>query len=138
MVEDGGHAVSQAVEDRGVGARAVPVKREVAVNLPPLLLEVLQEVVGVAALDGKPAGKSGVDVGVAVHEARHDDAAVGVHVLGSRVRSLELGLVAHGADAVAVDGHGATLQVGRLVVSGDDASVPNNEHDAPFFVAGGV
>ena len=76
-------------------------------------------------------------MGVAVHETRHDDAAIGVDVLVAGVGGLELGLVADGNDGVAVDGNRAVLEVGLLGVSGDDATIADNKHGAPFIVAGG-
>ena len=135
VVKDRGHAVAQAVEHGGVGARACAVEREVVVDLPPLLLEVLEEVGGVAALDGEAAGKARVDVGVAVHEARHDDAAVSVNVVGIGVGGAQGALVAHRRNLVAVDQNGTMLEVGACRVARDDASVSHENHVSPIAVA---
>ena len=62
---------------------------------------------------------------------------MGVDVLVAGVGGLELGLVADGNDGVAVDGNRAVLEVGLLGVSGDDATIADNKHGAPFIVAGG-
>ena len=56
VIEDRGDAVADGVQDRGIGAGLGAVARQVVVDLPPLLLKILQEVGGVAALDGKAAG----------------------------------------------------------------------------------
>ena len=128
VVEDAGHTVADGVEDRGIGAGAGAVEGEVTVDVPPLLLEVLEEVVGVAALDGQAAGEAGVDVRVAVDQARHDDAAVGVDVVGAGVGSLEGRLVAHLDDGVPVDEDGPLLEVGVGGVAGDDPSVTDKQH----------
>ena len=56
VIEDRGDAVADGVQDRGIGAGLGAVERQVVVDLPPLLLKILQEVGGVAALDGKAAG----------------------------------------------------------------------------------
>ena len=135
VVEDRGHAVAQAVQHGGVGARAGAVKREVVVDLPPLLLEVLEEVGGVAALDGQAAGQAGVDVGVAVHQARHDDAAVGVHDLGVRVLLGQRGGGPDLGDLLAIDGDGAVLEVGVVSVARDDATVGDEQHGSSFYLA---
>ena len=135
VVEDRGHAVAQAVEHGGVRTRAGAIEREVVVDLPPLLLEVLQEVVRVAALDGEAARQAGVDVGVAVHQARHDDAAVGVNVVGIGVGGAQGALVAHRRDLVAVDQNGTMLEVGACRVARDDASVSHENHVSPIAVA---
>ena len=92
---------------------------------------------GVAARDGQAAGQARVDVRVAVHEARHDDAAVGVDVLGTRVRGDELGLLAHRLDGITLDGHRPVLQEWHLCVTRDDPTVADNQHGAPFFVRAG-
>lgn len=120
-----------------LGARGIQV--EVAIDLPPLHLKVVEEVLGVATLDGKAAGKAGVDVGVGVHQAGHDDATLGVHVLGTWVLLLKVRLAPHGDDLLAIDGDGARLEVGIVLVAGDDATVSDKQHmRAPFFVGGGV
>ena len=131
VVEDRGHAVTKRVEDRGVGGGTGTVQREVVVDLPPLLLEVLEEVGGIAALDGEAAGETGVDVRVAVDEARHDDATVGVNVLVARVSGLELLLVADGGDGVSADGNRAALEVGVLGVASNDTTIADDQHSAP-------
>lgn len=45
----------------------------------------------------------------------------------------------HGDDLLAIDGDGARLEVGIVLVAGDDATVSDKQHmRAPFFVGGGV
>ena len=49
-----------------------------AVDVPPLSLQDLQEVDSVITADAQAAGQGGVDMGMGVNQARHDDAAFGV------------------------------------------------------------
>ena len=104
VIEDRGDAIADGIQDRGIGAGLGAIERQIVVDLPPLLLKILQEVGGVAALNGKAAGQTRVDVGVAVDESGHDEVALGVYVLGIRVLGLELALGAHFHDRVTVDG----------------------------------
>ena len=53
VIEDRGDAIADGVKNRGVGAGLGAVERQVVIDLPPLLLKILQEVGGVAALNGK-------------------------------------------------------------------------------------
>ena len=123
VVEDGGDAVAERLHHGDVRAGARAVEREVAVDVPPLLLEVLEEVGGVAALDGKAARQARVDVGVAVDEARHDEPAAGVEAGGLGVCAAKLFSPADRDDLGAVDRDGAVLDVGVCVAARDHAPV---------------
>jgi hypothetical protein len=125
VVEDGGHTVAERLHHGHVRAGTRAVECEVAVDVPPLLLEVLEEVGGVAALDGKATGQTGVDVGVAVDKTWHDEAAAGVDELGRGVGGVHLGARANGHDLVMVDDNRAVLDEGHLGVPGYDPTVSN-------------
>ena len=88
MVEDGGHALLDAVHIQGVGAGAGALERQMPVDVPPLPLQDLQEVDSVITVDAQAAGQGGVDMGMGVNQARHDDAAFGVDEFRGRVLGL--------------------------------------------------
>ena len=125
VVEEGGHAVAERLHHGHVRAGTRAVEREVTVDVPPLLLEVLEEVGGVAALDGKAARQAGVDVGVAVDETGHDEATVGVDELCRGVGGAHLGASPNGRNLVVVDNDGTVLDEGHLGVPGYDPTVSN-------------
>ena len=129
VIEDRGDAIADGVQDRGIGARLGAVDRQVVVDLPPLLLKILQEVGGVAALNGKTAGQTRVDVGVAVDESGHDEVALGVDVLGIRVLGLELALGAHFDDRISVNGDRTVGNERGLSVAGKDGTVCDQKHE---------
>ena len=66
VIEDRGDAIADGVKNRGIGAGLGAVERQVVVDLPPLLLSILQEVGGLQPLMARPRAKPGVDVGVAL------------------------------------------------------------------------
>ena len=131
VVEDGGHAVADAVQDGRVRGGAGALRVEVAIDLPPLLLEVLEEVGGVAALDGQAAGEAGIDVGVGVDESRHDHRATRVEELCVGVLALERGPVADLHDLGAVDDDRAVLEVRMRLVTSDDPTICYEQHETP-------
>ena len=57
MVEDGGHAVPDAVQHRGVGAGPGAVQGQMPVDVPPLAVQHLQKVGGVEPVDGRPRAR---------------------------------------------------------------------------------
>ena len=67
-------------------------------------------------------------MGVAVDEARHDDAAVGVDEGGADRAGTQLGLLADGDDGVALDKDRAVIDVGVCRIARDDAPVANENH----------
>ena len=125
VIEDGGHAIAERLHHGHVRAGTRAIEREVTVDVPPLLLEVLEEVGGVAALDGKAARQTGVDVGVAVDKTGHDKAAVGIDELCRGVGGIHLGTRANCHDLVVVDDNGTVLDEGHLGVPGYDPTVSN-------------
>ena len=128
VIEDRGDAIADGIQNRGIGAGLGAVERQVVVNLPPLLLKILQEVGGVAALNGKAAGQTRVDVGVAVDESGHDEVALGVDVLGIRVLGLELALGAHFDDRISVNSDCTVGNERSLSVAGKDGTVSDQKH----------
>ena len=128
VIEDRGDAVTDGIQDRGIGAGLGAVERQVVVDLPPLLLKILQEVGGVAALDGKAAGQTRVDMGMAVDESGHDEVALSVDVLGIRVLGLELALGAHFDDRISVNGDRTVGNERGLSVAGKDGTVCDQKH----------
>ena len=67
-------------------------------------------------------------MGVAVDEARHDDAAVGVDEGGTDRAGAQLGLLADGDDGVALDKDRAVLDVGVGRIARDDAPIADENH----------
>lgn len=118
VIENRGDAIADGIQDRGIGAGLGAVERQVVVDLPPLLLKILQEVGGVAALNGKAAGQTRVDAGVAVDKPGHDEVTLGVDVLGIRVLGLELALGAHFDDCISVNGDRTVWNERSLSVAG--------------------
>ena len=124
MIEDGGDALLDGVDDQGLcggpGGRQV----QVPVDVPPLAVQHLIEVGGVVPLDGEAPGQGGVDVGVGVDEARHDDPAPGVHELRLGVLRFQRGGFPHLHNLPAVGDHAAVGQVaGALRVPGNQPAV---------------
>ena len=125
MVEDGGDAVPDAVQHRGVGAGPGAVQGQVAVDIPPLAVQHLEKVGGVKPVDGQTPGQAAVDMGVDVDQARHDHAALGVHKLGVGV------LLLHGLKGagflyrIPIQHHGPILQVGEGLAPGDQSAIAN-------------
>ena len=129
VIEDRGDAIADGVKNRGIGAGLGAIERQVVVDLPPLLLKILQEVGGVAALNGKAAGQTRVDVGVAVDESRHDEVALGIDVLGIRVLGLELALGAYFDDRISVNGDRTVGNERGLRIAGKDGTVSDQKHE---------
>ena len=124
MVEDGGDALLDGVDHQGLGAGAGGLQIQVPVDVPPLAVQHLVEVGGVVAVDGEAPGQGGVDVGMGVDEARHDDAALGVHEFRLGVFGLEVGGGADFHDFAAVRDHAAVgVVAGAVGVSGNDFAV---------------
>ena len=136
VVKDGGHAVHDAVQIGGIGAGLGVRQEQVAVDGPPLLIQNLQEVGGVVALDGQAAGKGGIDVVVSVDEAGHDHAALGVDEFGFGVLRLQCGGLAHFFNQVALNGNTAVLQIGVCVVASDQAAISQkiHNHSSPLLL----
>ena len=129
VVEDRGDAIANGVQNRGIGACLGAVECQVVVDLPPLLLKILQEVGGVAAFNGKAAGQTRVDVGVAIDESGHDEVALGVDVLGIRVLGLELALGTYFDDRISVNGDRAVGNERGLSVAGKNGTVSDQKHE---------
>ena len=128
VVEDRGDTIANGVQNRGIGACLGAVERQIVVDLPPLLLKILQEVGGVAALNGKAAGQTRVDVGVAVDESGHDEVALGIDVLGIRVLGLELALGTYFDDRISVNGDRTVWNERGLSIAGKDGTVSDQKH----------
>ena len=128
VVEDGGRAALDAVDERDQRTVIDIVKGERAVQAPPEALEDLGEVARGCVLEGHAAGEGGVQVHVRVDEAGHDEAAAGVEKAGARVAAAQFVGLAHGQDAVGVDGHGSVVEVGTDGVAGDEAGVADQQH----------
>ena len=132
VVEDGGDALLDAVDQQRVGAGPAALQGQLAVHGPPGAVQHLVEIGGIVAHDGQAAGQGGVDVGVGVDEGGHDDAAPGVDDLGVGVFEAQGGLLAHLGDGGAVKGHGAVLVVAPAPgVPGDQAAVGDKIHTNP-------
>ena len=123
MVKDGGHAVPDAVQHRGIGAGAGAVQGQIPVDVPPLAVQHLEEIGGVEAVDGQAACQAGVDVGVGVDEAGHNYAALGVHKFSLGILGLQVGKGADLLDDLAVDHDSAILHIGEGFVAGDEFTV---------------
>ena len=128
MVKDGGNPLLDAVQIQRVGAGPGARKGQMAVNIPPLAVQDLVEIGRAEAVDTQPPGQGGVDVGMGVHQARHDDAALGVDKLCVRVLGLQLRGGAHRHDLRALDGYAAVREIGDRAVPGDQPSVCQNIH----------
>ena len=129
MVEDGGDALLDAVDDQRLGGGFRGFQVQVPVNGPPGTVQHLVEVGGVIAHNGKAPGQRGVDVGVGVDEAGHDDAAPGVHEFRLRVLGFQVGGGTHFHDLAAVGDDAAVAQVaGAVRVPGDNFSVCQYDH----------
>ena len=128
MVEDGGHAVADAVEDRSPGGSPGAGQGQVAVDVPPHAFEDFQKVGGIMAFDGKAPGQAGIDMGMGVDEAGHDDAARRVDELRIRVGLFQGGFLADGKNFGAVRDDRAVGEVGVFRVPGDDPAVSDQKH----------
>ena len=135
MVEDGGDAVPDAVQHRGVGAGLGAVQSEMPVDIPPLAVQDLKEVGGIEAVDGEAPGQTGVDMGVDVDETGHDDAAPGIHKLGVGILGLQLRIGTDLTDDLTVDRDGAVLHIGKHFVS-VMAPFPTNSIGSSSFWCG--
>ena len=123
MVKDGGHAVPDAVQHRGVGAGPGAVQGQMPVDVPPLTIQHLKEIGGGKAVDGQSSCQAGVDVGMGVDEAGHDHAALGVHKFGVRILGFQAGKGADLLDDLTVDHDSAILHIGEGFVAGDEFTV---------------
>ena len=129
MVEDGGDALLDAVDDQRLGGGFRGFQVQVPVNGPPGTVQHLVEVGGVIAHNGKAPGQRGVDVGVGVDEAGHDDAAPGVHEFRLGILGLQVSGPADLHDLAAIGGDAAIGQVaGPVGVPGDDFAVCQYDH----------
>ena len=81
-------AVLDAVQVQRVGAGLGALQGQVAVDVPPLAVQDLIEIGGVEAIDAQSTGQGGVDMGMGVHQPRHNDAALGINELRVRVLGL--------------------------------------------------
>ena len=124
MVEDGGDALLDGVNHQSLGAGAGGLQVQIPVDIPPLAVQHLVEVGGVVAVDGEAPGQGGVDVGVGIDKARHDDAATSVHKFRLGVLGLQIRGGADLHDLAAIGDHAAVRQVAdALRIPGDDLAV---------------
>ena len=129
VVEDGGHALLDAVEVQRVGAGLRAIHIEVTVDGPPGPVQHLVKVRGVVALDGKAAGEGGVDVRVRIDKGWHDHTALCVDDLGVGVLRAQGAFLADGGDLCALIGDGTVLVVAAPgFVAGDESSVGHKLH----------
>ena len=98
------------------------------VDVPPLAVQDLVEVGGIEAVDAQAPGQSGINVGVGVHQPRHDDAAPGVQKRRLRVPPAQLLCRTHGGNFRAVDHHTAVGEIGERAVAGDEPAISQNVH----------
>src|SRR5699024_10907162 len=117
-----------AVHIQRVGAGAGALQGQVPVHVPPLAVQHLIEGGGVVPVDGEAPGQGGVDVGVGVDKAGHDDAALGVDKLRLGIFGLQIRGRAHLQDLGAVNGHAAVGKVGQGAVPGNQFAVCQNVH----------
>ena len=129
VIEDGGHAVPDAVQHGGVSAGAGAIQGQVTVDVPPLAVQHLKEVGGIEAVNGQATGQSGIDVGVDVDETGHDDAALGVHKLGIGVLGLHVSQGTDLLDHLAVQNDGAVLQIRELLAPGNQSAITDQQHN---------
>ena len=124
MVKNGGDALLDGVDHQGLGGSLGSFQVQIPVDVPPLAVQHLIEVGGVVAVDAQAPGQSGIDVGVGVDKARHDDAALGVHKLRLGVFGLQIGGGADLHDLAAVGDHTAVgIVAGTVGVPGDHFAV---------------
>ena len=123
VVKDRGHALLDAVNVQRIGAGPGARQGQMAVNIPPLAVQDLIEIRGVEAVDAQPSGQGGVNVGVGVDEAGHDDAAPGVDPLRLGIVRFQLGGGPDGSDFAAIDDNAAIGQIGQGAVTGDKPSI---------------
>ena len=128
VVDDGGNAVTDGVQDGGVSASLGAVHGQVAVDVPPSVLQNFDEVTGVLACDGQATGQTGVDVSVGIDQAGHDNAALCVHELGVGVLGLHLSQSANFLDQFALDDDSAVFQVGVCGVAGNESAISYDHH----------
>ena len=129
VVKDGGDALLDGVDDQSLGRGTGGLQVQIPIDIPPLAVQHLIEIGGVIAVDGEAPGQSGVDVGVGVDEAGHDDAASGIHKFRRRVLGLQLCGGAHGHDLSAVGDYAAVRVIaGAIRVPGDEFSVCQQNH----------
>ena len=124
VVENSGDALLDGVDHQGLGGSLGRLQVQIPVDVPPLAVQHLVEVGGVVAVDAEAPGQSGVNVGMGVDEARHDDAALGVHKLRLGVLGLQFRGGAHLHDLAAVGDHTAVgIIAGTVGVPGDHLAV---------------
>ena len=129
VVEDGGHALLDAVHVQCGGGGASAVHHQMAVNGPPCTVQHLIEVGGVVAHDAQAPRQRGVDVGMCVDKGGHDNAALGVHDLCLGVLGAQGCLLAYLHDLGALVSHCAVLVIAlALAVAGDEPSVCYQNH----------
>ena len=129
MIEDGRHAVPDALENGRVRGSPCPVQGKLPVDRPPLTVEDLVEVCGIEAFDGKSSRQPGIYMRVSVDESRHDQAAVGIDLFGSGILLLQGLSVADIQDLFAVYDNGAVFKERILRVPCDHPSVPDYKHN---------
>ena len=130
VIEDGGHALLDAVHIQRIGASAGAFQRQLAVHGPPCAVQHLVEVGGVVAHDGEASGQRGVNVGVSVDESGHDHAALGVNDLGICVLSAQILLLADFHDLGALECHGAVFVITLgVAVAGNQSAVSDQIHE---------
>ena len=127
VVKHRGHAVFDAVGIDGIGGQTVVFVREVPVDLPPLALENVVEILRTVPVDGQAACEGAVDMVVHVDEARHDHAAPRVDGFRIRVFSPERGAVADLHNSLTVDDDRAIF-IKRAVVTGNQPAVSDPKH----------
>ena len=128
VVNDGGDTIADGVQNGSVGASLGAVHGQVAVDVPPSVFQNFDEVTGVLASDGQTAGQTGVDVGVSVDQAGHDNAALCVHELSVGVLGLHVSQGTDFLDEFALDDDCAVNQVGVCGVAGDESTISYDQH----------
>ena len=128
MVEHGGAAGADAVDEGGVGGAEGAFLVQSAVDGPPHAFQYLQKVRGIVALDGQAPGQGAVDVGMDVDEGGHDESAPGVDEFRLRIFLFERRVFAHLKDALAFCRHRAQLEIGPFRVAADQPPVAAKIH----------
>ena len=129
VVEDRRHAVTDAVQNRGIGARFGPVDRQMTVDLPPGPVEHLIEIRRIVAVDGKSSRQSGVNMGMRIDEAGHNQLTVCINQFRTGILLLHLFKRADLADHFTVDHDSTVLQIRIGTVLGKNASISHQKHN---------
>ena len=131
VVKDRRYPVPYALKKRCIRTGFCLRNREMPVNRPPGALENVNKRLRVISRNRKTAGKSRVDVRVAVDKPRENESPMGIDKGSTRSQQRKLRFLSDRLDHRSVDQHRTAFNERVFVIHRDHGSVSDKDHRTP-------